>query len=75
MHTFCGAMNLREANERRRLLSDERGNRMACPFTGPVIEYEVMGKQRGAKEARNRHKAFAMVAVGALGKWRTRSSL
>ena len=36
-------MNLREANERRRLLSDERGNRMACPFTGPVIEYEVMG--------------------------------
>lgn len=36
-------MSLREANERRRLLSDERGNRMACPFTGPVIDTEVMG--------------------------------
>lgn len=31
-------MSLQEANERRRLLSDERGNRIECPFTGPVTE-------------------------------------
>ena len=72
-------MNLREANERRRLLSDERGNRMSCSFTGPVTDTEVMGNLINllssyesfgkrfcivAKIKKSHHKSSLLVASG-----------